>query len=415
MTWSARSEAAWSSARHGAGDLDPVDLLALDEAADAPGERPDDATGDARRDGSIRLAVFGDRTGALTFAAADRFGANDVRVFSDEVDVERAIDALAAARAADESVAPVRVRRFGLEPELVSGATLVLGRLPKHHAQLEELAALIATHADAEVRFVGAGRVKHMSRGLNDVLALGFDEVRASLGRQKSRALHAWAPRRDHGIDPFPRWASVPELGVEVAAHGGAFAGASLDIGTRALLDALEPALEASGVGPDFAGDAVDLGCGTGLIAVALAAARPGLRVTATDRSWAACASAAATAVRAGADARVTVLRDDAASTLPDSSVDLVVLNPPFHEGTELAETAAEPLFAAAARILRPGGSLVTVFNAHLPHRTPLRRMVGPTEQVSRTPKFVVTRSVVPARDVRDVRGGAGRGGPARH
>lgn len=386
MSWSPRSAAAWSTAQQGAVGLDPVDLLALDEAADAH-------AGATR----TKLVVVGDLTGHLTFAAAERFGAGDVRVFQDGIDAEHRLELLGAERAADTSLALTGVRRFGLEPGLVEGATIVFGRLPKHHDELEELVALMAEHADDDVRFVGAGRVKHMSRGLNDVLEHGFATVRASLGRQKSRALHAWGPKRSHTIAPYPRWSRIDDLDVEVAAHGGAFAGASLDIGTRALLDVLDEALARSGIDDNHEGTAVDLGCGTGLLAVALARARPRMRVVATDRSWAACASARATVERAGLADRVTVVRDDAASKIGAASADLVLLNPPFHDGASIDDTAAEPLFAAAARILRPGASLVTVFNAHLPHRTALRRIVGPTEQVARTPKFAVLRSTAGA------------------
>lgn len=370
----------------GGADLDPVDRLLLDEAATIARPAGTAAAGAAAP--PPVLAVVGDRNGALTAAAAARFGARDVRAFHDGVDAER------RAAAAEGLPAETRVRRYGLEPALVEGATLVIARLPKHSLELEELTSLVATHADRSVHLVAAGRVKHMTHGMNEVLGRGFGRVRASLGRQKARAIHASEPRRDHGISPFPRHGRLDDLDLDVAAHGGVFAGARLDIGTRALLDVLGAALDAAGIGPEHAGTAVDLGCGTGLLAVAVARARPRMRVIATDRSWSACASAAATVAGAGLAERITVTRDDAASRIPARSVDLVVLNPPFHDGFGLDDDAAAPLFGAAARILRPGASLVTVFNAHLPHRTALRRLVGPTQQLARTPKFIVTRSI---------------------
>lgn len=44
--------------------------------------------------------------------------------------------------------------------------------------------------------------------------------------------------------------------------------------------------------------------------------------------------------------------------------------------------------------MLRPGGELFTVFNSSLGYRGELTRLVGTTEQLQRTPKFTVTRSV---------------------
>jgi 16S rRNA (guanine1207-N2)-methyltransferase len=51
----------------------------------------------------------------------------------------------------------------------------------------------------------------------------------------------------------------------------------------------------------------------------------------------------------------------------------------------------ANELFRAARRVLRPGGTLVTVFNSHLRHREHLERIVGRTRQLARTNKFTVT------------------------
>ena len=55
--------------------------------------------------------------------------------------------------------------------------------------------------------------------------------------------------------------------------------------------------------------------------------------------------------------------------------------------------TQARAIFEGAARVLRPGGELWTVFNSHLGHRAVLERVVGPTRQVHRTSKFTVTAS----------------------
>jgi 16S rRNA (guanine1207-N2)-methyltransferase len=50
-------------------------------------------------------------------------------------------------------------------------------------------------------------------------------------------------------------------------------------------------------------------------------------------------------------------------------------------------------LFAAAARVLRPGGELWTVYNSALRYRPVLTRAVGPTRLAAQDPKFTVTVS----------------------
>jgi 16S rRNA (guanine1207-N2)-methyltransferase len=174
-----------------------------------------------------------------------------------------------------------------------------------------------------------------------------------------------------------------------VCAHGGTFAGTGIDIGTRFLLGCEDRMLPA-------ATSALDLGCGTGVLSVSLALARPNLQVVATDDSASAVASARATAVANGVADRVTVIRDDAAATVPDASVDLVVLNPPFHLGAAVHTGVAHRMFVDVARVLRPGGELWVVWNSHLQYRSVLERLVGPTRQATRNTKFTVTVSTKP-------------------
>jgi len=143
---------------------------------------------------------------------------------------------------------------------------------------------------------------------------------------------------------------------------------------------------------PDAA-SAVDLACGSGVVAAWLARRRPGLRVTATDRSAAAAASARETAEVNGVADRVTVTNADALELLPDASEALVVLNPPFHSDAALHTGIAAHLFDDAARVLAPGGELWCVWNSHLRYRPLLERAVGSTRQVARNPKFTVTAS----------------------
>jgi 16S rRNA (guanine1207-N2)-methyltransferase len=278
--------------------------------------------------------------------------------------------------------------------ELFTGATVVIGQLPKDLDALREIAQLASAHADAGVKVFLGGRVKHMTHAMNDVLGDSFADVRASLGQQKSRVLLASGPLPPGapGRTAYPLRRHQPDLDLWVCAHGAAFAGARLDIGTRALLEFLERMHPA-------ARSAVDLGCGTGIIAAALARTRPGLHVLATDQSAAAVSSAAATMAANGLADRVRVVRDDAMSSLPDASVDLIACNPPFHLGTSVHASAALRLFEAAGRVLAPGGELWTVFNSHLAYGRSLNAMVGPTSVVGRSTKFTVTVSRRSGRD----------------
>ena len=341
---------------------DAADALILDEAAPLLAGSP--------------VTIVGDAYGALTLGALAA-GATEVRVHQDPLLGELAL----AANARAAGVADSHYLSTAREASLVADARLVLLRLPRSLDELEETAALIAAHASPDVVVIAGGRLKHMTVTMNEVLSRHFARLDVSHARQKSRVLTAREPlaappaaARRHRLD---------DLGLEVVATGGVFAGASLDLGTRALVEVLDQL-------PPYR-RAIDLGCGTGILAALLAQRDPTASVLASDQSAAAVASARLTMAANGLD--VEVARDDGLSKEPDASADLILLNPPFHTGAAVHSGLAPTLFADAARVLRPGGELWTVWNSHLGYRPQLERIVGPTRQIARGPKFTVTAS----------------------
>jgi len=350
---------------------DAADRLILDESA---------ALRTAAGPGEI--VVIGDGYGALALGAAFA-GARDVRVHQDALSGERALAANAQALGLDD-----RVSSCALDAALVSGARVVLLRLPRALDALRDIAGLIAAHAASDVVVVAGGRLKHMTVAMNDVLRSAFDTLDVTHARQKSRVLIARDPRG--GGDPVPAAARID--GLEVRAFGGAFAGARLDIGTRALLAALDaaPAAPAGGTPDD---PWIDLACGTGIIGAWLARRHPAAHVYASDPSAVAVASARATAAANGLADRVMLARADGLEQRADASASFIALNPPFHSGAALTAGIAEHLFADAGRVLRPGGELWCVWNSPLRYRPALDRLVGPTRQIARDAKFTVTVS----------------------
>lgn len=350
-------------------ETDAADRLILDEVA-------------ARQDPGAAMTVIGDQTGALTIEALER-GYRDLRTHQDSLTAERSLSAAVRGRGL-----AARVHQMPLAAELVAGAGTVLVRLPRSLAALRDIAGLIAAHAAEDVVVVAGGRIKHMSLGMNDVLREHFRILDVSHARQKSRVLIARGPAG--GADPAParQLLQLPRLSapVEVCAYGGAFAGAALDIGTRFLLEHLS-----ASVRDDL--PAIDLACGTGVVAAWLARQDPEREVIATDQSAAAVASARATVAANRLDGRVQVRRDDALESQSALSAGLVALNPPFHAGAAIDERIAAHLFRDAARVLVPGGELWCVWNSHLRYRPQLERLVGPTRQVARNAKFTVTVS----------------------
>ncbi len=340
----------------GAAAVDPVSRLILQEAGELAGT----------------VLVVDDVEGVLSRAALDA----GVRVVAacddsrDEAELPRGVTFLTGL--ADPAAAAV-----------LALVDVVLWRLPRALSAVSEVAELLAARCPDHVRVVAGGRDKHLTPTMNPVLARSFAEVRGSLGRWKSRVVHATGPIPRELT--WPRTTRLPALDLDVVSSGAAFAAGRLDAGTALLADVL----------PTGSGDAVDLGCGTGILTTLLA--RGGWRVAATDVSLAATRSTLATATANGVADRVTVHR---CAGLPPlvGPVDLVVSNPPFHRGGAKDSAAAFAFIGAAGAALRPGGELWLVYNAHLPYLPYAREQVGPTQVVERDRSYVVTRSTRRAR-----------------
>ena len=348
--------------------VDAADRLILDTAAGALASMSGD-----------HVVVVGDHYGALTLGAVVEHGLSGLRVHQDLVTGEQASIRNATAVGLSD-----RFEHCALDGDLFRAARVVLMQLPRTLAELAEIADTAATFADPGVQVFAGGRDKHITPAMNDVLRQRFEHVQASRGRQKSRVLSASGPIVPSQCE-YPVTATLDDLDMTVVAHGGAFAGAKLDIGTRALLKvlSLDHVARSSVV--------VDLGCGTGVLAVHTKRRRPDLRVVGTDRSAAAVRSTEATAAANGVD--IEVVRDDAMASFDGGSVDLILCNPPFHLGAAVHTGGATKMFEAAARVLRPGGAMWTVYNSHLGYRGALTRTVGPTDVRGRTGKFTVVRS----------------------
>ncbi|HTL66942.1 MAG TPA: peptide chain release factor N(5)-glutamine methyltransferase [Lacunisphaera sp.] len=87
----------------------------------------------------------------------------------------------------------------------------------------------------------------------------------------------------------------------------------------------------------------LDLGTGSGAIALALATAYPTAAITAVDRSDEALALAGENAALVGCSARVCLLRSDWCSQLdPAAKFELIAANPPYLSRTEFEATAPE-------------------------------------------------------------------------
>ncbi len=158
----------------------------------------------------------------------------------------------------------------------------------------------------------------------------------------------------------------------------GVFSAHELDAGTALLLSTLDAPIN---------GKVLDLGCGVGVIGGYIKQRNPQVAITMTDIH----AMALVSAERTLAENRLQgkVVASDVFSHI-DEKFNIILSNPPFHDGIDTAYRAVETLIRQARQHLTAGGELRIVANAFLPYPNLLDEHFGTHQVLAKTGKFKV-------------------------
>lgn len=166
-----------------------------------------------------------------------------------------------------------------------------------------------------------------------------------------------------------------------VRALPGVFSIDHLDTGSELLLEVLSKNENI------VTGKVLDLGCGAGVLSVAIAKMNPNIDLTLSDTQAAALISSKATL--AINHVKGKVVASDVFSDI-DNRFDLIISNPPFHDGIGTNYAIVEKLICEARQYLIPGGHLCLVANAFLPYAKLLDKAFGRYQILLQTSKFKV-------------------------
>ena len=141
-----------------------------------------------------------------------------------------------------------------------------------------------------------------------------------------------------------------------------------------------------------FSRDGLDVGCGAGVLSVAFARHSPKIRLTLCDVS--APAVEASRATLAANSVEGEVFASNVFSEVK-GRFDMIISNPPFHDGMQTSLDAAQTLIRGAVRHLNSGGELRIVANAFLPYPDVLDETFGFHEVIAQTGRFKVYRAIM--------------------
>ncbi len=265
---------------------------------------------------------------------------------------------------------------------------LVVIKVPKSLDFFRVMLTRLRSVIVRETRIVAGSMIKHTPARAYRLLEDIIGPTRTGRGWKKARlAFVEFDINRGHPCRPEITAYDLPGFDLTLTSRPGVFARHGLDPGTR-LLAAHLPRTEQPW-------RIADLGCGNGVLALALARQCPQASILGVDESYQAVASARENRKRAGLmerDIRFEV-GDGLAEAEPESLA-AVVCNPPFHQAQTVGDHLAWRMFTQARQALASGGELRIVGNRSLGYHVKLKKLFGNCEVLNSDRKFVVLRAI---------------------
>lgn len=266
---------------------------------------------------------------------------------------------------------------------------LVVIKVSKYQALLEQQLLALRQVATPATRILAAGKAKDIHSSTLALFEKYLGQTRTSLAWKKARLIHCTVDGTSATPlnNPFPTVWPLEGTDMLIHNHANVFSRTSLDIGARFMLDNL-PVHSARKV--------IDLGCGNGVLGLALLARDADVEVTFIDESHMAVASARLNVEHNLPDAlpRARFMVNNCLDGVEVGSADRILCNPPFHQLQAITDHIAWQMFSDAHRVLPQGGELWIVGNRHLDYHNKLKRLFANAQVVASNSKFVILKAI---------------------
>lgn len=266
---------------------------------------------------------------------------------------------------------------FGIECHYFADLLVFYWTKNKQEVAFQLLQLLAQCKAGQEVLIVGENR-----SGVRSVekLLSPYGEIGKIDSARRCGLYHFTLQNPPHfAMTDFWSTYTLPHLAdMKVYALSGVFSANELDVGTQLLLSTLTEAQQ---------GKVLDLGCGAGVIGCAIKQRSPKVQLTMSDIHAMALVSAERTLKENQLNAEV--LASDVFSHI-EGKFDLIISNPPFHDGIDTTYQTVHTLISQAKLHLNPNGELRIVANSFLPYADWLDQYFGKHQVLAQSNKFKV-------------------------
>lgn len=248
---------------------------------------------------------------------------------------------------------------------------------PEAQYQLTNILSLMPV--DTEIFVVGENRsgVRSAEQMLADLAPLTKVDSARRCGLYHGRL----EKNPEFNADTY--WHQYALDGLTIKTLPGVFSRDGLDVGSQLLLSTFTPHTK---------GKVLDVGCGAGVLSAVLASHSPKVRLSLCDVGASAVEASRATLATNGLEGEV--FASDVFSDV-NGRFDMIISNPPFHDGMQTSLEAAQQLIRGAVKHLNSGGELRIVANAFLPYPQVLDDTFGFHEVLAQTGRFKVYRTVM--------------------
>jgi len=326
-----------------------------------------------------RILILGDSFGALSCALSQNSEWGGI--------VTSYTDSFVAAEGARRN-SHGQVQPLSTLTDIQGHYDLVLLKLPKNLSFLEDLLATISRHLRPGGSLVCGVMVKHQTPAIFDLIARFIGPTRTSLAQKKARLIFSELSKPG-AQSRFPLQVHIEGFKAPFTHHSNLFSRERLDIGTRFFLEHL----------PQGKFETIlDLGCANGIVGIAAKIRHPQALILFSDDSRMALLSAEKNfrTYFPNSDGDATFIWTNCFENQPSESVDLILCNPPFHQGTTVGDFIAHQMFKDSYKALKKGGLIRVIGNGHLHYPKTLERIFGSSRIVARSPKFTVVEAQKP-------------------
>lgn len=262
---------------------------------------------------------------------------------------------------------------------------IVVIAFPKSKAELNFTLSMIAHTTTQNTKIIIVGENKSGIKSLNKVAektlinCQKIDSARHCLLYAALLTPNTSQFNLDDWYDYYA--VDINNIQINVAALPGVFSQKGLDKGTRVLLQHL-PTIKP--------GELLDFGCGAGVIASFIAKKYPEIRLNLLDVNALALQSAQKTLELNHLSGHI--FASNSLSELK-SKYDVVVSNPPFHQGLSTNYNATESFLKGIKAHLKSSGNIIIVANSFLKYEPIMNETIGKTARLHSEKGFTIYQS----------------------